>query len=57
MIQWLPIELAHCVEVTELPFHHRDFFDRMLIAQAMAEEMKLLSRDSCLSDYAIELIW
>jgi PIN domain nuclease of toxin-antitoxin system len=56
-IQWLPIEMIHCAEVTELPFHHRDPFDRMLIAQAIVEEMKLLSRDSRLSDYAIELIW
>ena len=56
-IQWLPIEMTHCAEVTELPFHHRDPFDRMLIAQAIVEEMKLLSRDSRLSEYAIELIW
>jgi len=56
-IQWLPIEMTHCAEVAELPFHHRDPFDRMLIAQAIAEEMKLLSRDSRLSVYAIELIW
>jgi len=56
-IQWLPIEMIHCAEVTGLPFHHRDPFDRMLIAQAIVEEMKLLSRDSRLSDYAIELIW
>ena len=56
-IQWLPIEMTHCAEVTELPFHHRDPFDRMLIAQAIVEKMKLLSRDSPLSNYAIELIW
>ena len=56
-IQWLPIETTHCAEVTELPFHHRDPFDRMLIAQAIVEDMKLLSRDSRLSDYAVELIW
>jgi PIN domain nuclease of toxin-antitoxin system len=56
-IQWLPIEMTHCAEVTELPFHHRDPFDRMLIAQAIVEEMKLLSQNSRLSDYAIELIW
>jgi len=29
-IQWLPIETTHCAEVTELPFYHRDPFDRML---------------------------
>ena len=56
-IQWLPIEMTHCAEVTELPYHHRDPFDRMLIAQAIVEKMKLLSRDSRLSGYAIELLW
>jgi PIN domain nuclease of toxin-antitoxin system len=56
-IQWLPIEMRHCAEVTGLPFHHRDPFDRMLIAQAIIEEMKLMSRDSRLSKYTIELIW
>jgi PIN domain nuclease of toxin-antitoxin system len=56
-IQWLPIEMPHCAEVTKLPFHHRDPFDRMLIAQAMVEEMQLLSRDTLLSAYAIKRIW
>jgi PIN domain nuclease of toxin-antitoxin system len=56
-VQWLPIEMTHCVQVTELPFHHRDPFDRMLIAQAIVEEMKIMSRDSRLSNYTIELIW
>jgi PIN domain nuclease of toxin-antitoxin system len=56
-IQWLPIEMAHCVEVAEMPFHHRDPFDRMLIAQAIVEDLQLLSRDRRLSDYGIERIW
>ena len=56
-IQWLPIEMLHCAELTKLPFHHRDPFDRMLIAQAMVEDMLLLSRDSRLSDYEITRIW
>ena len=56
-IQWLPIEMPHCAEVTKLPFHHRDPFDRMLIAQAMMEEMQLLSRDTLLSAYAVKRIW
>jgi PIN domain nuclease of toxin-antitoxin system len=56
-IQWLPSETTHCAEVAELPLYHRDPFDRVLIAQAIVEDMKLLSRDSRLSDYAVELIW
>ena len=57
VIQWLPIEMPHCAEVTKLPFHHRDPIDRMLIAQAMVEDMRLLSRDRHLSAYAIKRIW
>jgi len=56
-VQWLPVEMQHCVELTKLSFHHRDPFDRMLIAQAMAEDLQLLSRDGRLSAYEIELIW
>ena len=56
-VQWLPVEMQHCDELTKLPFHHRDPFDRMLIAQAMAEDLQLLSRDGRLSAYEIELIW
>jgi PIN domain nuclease of toxin-antitoxin system len=56
-IQWLPIEMLHCAELTKLPFYHRDPFDRMLIAQAMVEDMQLLSRNSRLSDYEITRIW
>ena len=56
-IQWLPIEIPHCIEVAKLPFHHRDPFDRLLIAQAMVEDMHLLSRDSRFSAYAVPRIW
>ena len=56
-VQWLPVEMPHCVELTNLPFHHRDPFDRMLIAQAMTEDLQLLSRDSRLSAYEIKRIW
>ncbi len=31
-VHWLPVEISHCFELTKLPFHHRDPFDRMLIA-------------------------
>jgi PIN domain nuclease of toxin-antitoxin system len=56
-IQWLPIEISHCAKVIKLPFHHRDPFDRMLIAQAITENMQLLSLDNRLSAYAIKRIW
>ena len=56
-IQWLPVEMRHCVELTKLSFHHRDPFDRMLIAQARVEELRVLSRDARLSAYDIPRIW
>jgi len=56
-VQWLPVEMPHCAELTKLPFHHRDPFDRMMIAQARVEDLQGLSRDVRLSAYDIELIW
>lgn len=56
-IQWLPVEMAHCAELTKLPFHHRDPFDRMLIAQAIVEKMQILSRDRQFADYGIMHAW
>jgi PIN domain nuclease of toxin-antitoxin system len=56
-VQWLPIEMSHCAELTKLPFHHRDPFDRMLIAQARVEDLQVLSRDVRLSDYDIGRLW
>ena len=56
-IQWLPVEMSHCAELTKLPFHHRDPFDRMLIAQAIVEKMQVLSRDRQFTDYGIVRVW
>jgi PIN domain nuclease of toxin-antitoxin system len=56
-IQWLSIEMTHCVKLINLPFHHRDPFDRMLVAQAMVDDMQLLSWDTRLSSYGIKCIW
>jgi len=57
LVIWLPIEMPHCEQVTKLPFHHRDPFDRILIAQAMVEGMHVLTNDSHFSDYTIKIIW
>ena len=56
-VQWLPVEMSHCAELTKLPFHHRDPFDRMLVAQARVENLQMVSRDVSLSDYDIERLW
>ena len=53
----LPITLEHTSIVTSVPFHHRDPFDRLLAAQALSEELVLLSRDSILSAYGITRLW
>lgn len=40
-----------------LPFYHRDPFDRLLIAQAMTENMRFISADAMMSSYNVELLW
>ena len=53
----LPIEPKHLAILTTLPFHHRDPFDRLLVAQAMVEDIPLFSNDAALEAYPIERIW
>ncbi|MEO1400722.1 MAG: type II toxin-antitoxin system VapC family toxin [Cyanobacteria bacterium J06635_1] len=53
----LQITNAHALQVATLPLHHRDPFDRMLIAQAQVEEMTLVSADSALRQYDVALLW
>ena len=55
--RWLAIEPAHCVRVATLAWHHRDPFDRMLIAQALCENMILISKDSTFAEYPVEVLW
>lgn len=54
---WLAVESNHCVQVAQLPWHHRDPFDRMLIAQAMCEGMTLISKDRAFADYSAPVLW
>jgi PIN domain nuclease of toxin-antitoxin system len=56
-VRGLPITLAHAAEVERLPPHHRDPFDRMLVAQAMLEGAAIVSRDEKLRPYDVEIIW
>jgi PIN domain nuclease of toxin-antitoxin system len=56
-IQLLGIELEHVTPVTTLPFHHRDPFDRLLLAQAMVEQMPIVSADQALDAYLVERLW
>jgi PIN domain nuclease of toxin-antitoxin system len=53
----LPIELHHVVKTEKLPYHHRDPFDRLLISQAISENLIIISADSIFSDYGTKVIW
>ena len=55
--QPLPITLEHATAVETLPWHHRDPFDRLLVAQAMAEGASLVSHDQALRPYGVALVW
>lgn len=52
----LPVTFRHAEWVTGLPPHHRDPFDRMLVAQAAVEELTLVTRDPVFAQYGVALI-
>ena len=56
-IENMPVKPQHCNLLTELPLHHRDPFDRMLIAQAQYENLALVTADKHIHQYDIEVIW
>ena len=56
-IQILPIKPIHIIKMTTLPFHHRDPFDRIIIAQSITEKAMILSRDGFFEDYDCDLLW
>ncbi|SOD03281.1 PIN domain nuclease, a component of toxin-antitoxin system (PIN domain) [bacterium JGI 053] len=51
------LELAHLAEFVALPLHHRDPFDRMIVAQARVEGLPIISVDGALDPYGVERIW
>ncbi len=53
----LTIEPRHTAPLVTLPFHHRDPFDRLLVAQALVEQMPLVSADATLDAYPITRLW
>ncbi|MEI6810325.1 MAG: type II toxin-antitoxin system VapC family toxin [bacterium] len=56
-ITWLPVRPEHCERIPQLPFHHRDPFDRILIAQAQHEDLVLITSDQCFVSYGVTVIW
>jgi PIN domain nuclease of toxin-antitoxin system len=53
-IEILPV---HCRLIQDLPFHHKDPFDRMLVAQALTEDLTIISSDSLLDSYGVRRVW
>jgi PIN domain nuclease of toxin-antitoxin system len=56
-IELLPISPLHAEAVGELPWHHRDPFDRLLVAQALAERLTIVSSDPQLAQYGVKVVW
>lgn len=55
--QILPVKLSHALYIENLPLHHKDPFDRLLISQAIIENMNLVSADANFADYQVNLLW
>ena len=53
----LPVGQAHVLALEDLPLHHRDPFDRLLVAQALVEDATLVSGDPVLQSYPVEVRW
>ena len=55
--QPLPVDLKHAARVAALPFHHRDPFDRLLVAQALEEELAVVTADPVFARYGVKRVW
>ncbi|MFM7136684.1 MAG: type II toxin-antitoxin system VapC family toxin [Planctomycetota bacterium] len=55
--EWLPLEDRHFEVLVALPFHHRDPFDRLLIAQALADDIPIVSREAIFDAYGVRRVW
>ncbi|NJR52098.1 MAG: type II toxin-antitoxin system VapC family toxin [Leptolyngbyaceae cyanobacterium CSU_1_3] len=53
----LTVEMHHVLQIALLPNHHRDPFDRLLIAQSQIENLPLLTVDHLISQYSVNVIW
>lgn len=53
----LPVYLPHALRVAQLPLHHNDPFDRLLIAQCQLEGLPLMTADATLAAYDVEILW
>ena len=53
----LPVQPAHVIRIASLPVHHKDPFDRLLIAQSQVEKLPLITADPEISRYPVQVIW
>lgn len=53
----LPVRISHIARIISLPFHHRDPFDRMIVAQCVAEGLSVVSLDSVFDKYSVQRLW
>jgi PIN domain nuclease of toxin-antitoxin system len=53
----LPVTLSHVLSIESLPQPHKDPFDRLLVAQALAENAVLISADPVFSQYPVSVVW
>lgn len=56
-IEGLPVHISHALHVYNLPNHHRDPFDCMIIAQAELEGMSIISADKVFAKYHVKVLW
>ena len=56
-IELLSISIEHLAQVLTLPFHHRDPFDRLIIAQSMVENLQIITKDKDFKSYGIDVFW
>ena len=56
-IDLMGITIQHATVIATLPFHHRDPFDRLLVAQALVEGMPIVSADTALDAYSVTRLW
>ena len=56
-IEALPVQMVHALHVYRLPDHHRDPFDRLLVAQAPLEKLPILTADPQIARYPVKVIW
>lgn len=56
-IEIIPINYIHLLQLSKLPAHHNDPFDRLIIAQAISEDLKIISRDTIFKNYTVKQVW